>query len=70
MLVKDKKYAVAVSDMQGWRISEFRNYVCEGSGVLRSGRAAKRDVARGVHSIGKRIEKEEVPEAVHPATNR
>jgi hypothetical protein len=23
MLVKDKKYAVAVSDMQGWRISEF-----------------------------------------------
>jgi hypothetical protein len=26
MLVKDKKYAVAVSDMQGWRISEFQHH--------------------------------------------
>lgn len=26
MLVKDKKYAVAVSDMQGWRISELQDH--------------------------------------------
>lgn len=58
MLVKDKKYAVAVSDMQGWRISELQDHARRRFRIGLSGdiwrvsymKEERRREIRGMHS--------------------
>lgn len=72
MLLKDKKYAVAVSDMQGWRISEFLERRVDGvrlQGSCRDVSSGEEGPTCGVHGIGKREEKAGDPEAFHDATD-